>query len=98
MFKSLDPLFMSQLRLAIVSHLVVVGEADFSELKEKTGATAGNLSIQIGKLQQAGYLDVEKTYKNNYPLTLCRITKTGIHAFEAFYDNLKTYFDKPPES
>ncbi|TNE55547.1 MAG: transcriptional regulator [Bacteroidetes bacterium] len=93
MYNELNPLLLSQLRLAIMSHLMVVREADFSTLKEQTGATAGNLSAQITKLQEAGYIDVEKTYKNNYPLTLCRISPEGIAAFEAFYANLKTYFD-----
>ena len=93
MYKELDPLLLSQLRLAIMSFLMVAREAEFNVIKEKTGATAGNLSVQIGKLQEAGYLTVEKTYKNNYPLTICRLTAEGIAAFEAFYSDLKTYFD-----
>ena len=93
MFKSLDPIFLSQLRLAIMSYLMVAEEADFNALKEQTGASAGNLSVQIGKLQEAGYIEVHKTYKNNYPLTLCKRTVQGLEAFEAFYSDLKTYFD-----
>lgn len=96
MYKELDPLLLSQLRLAIMSYLMVVREAEFNALKEETGATAGNLSAQISKLQEAGYLQVEKTYKNNYPLTLCKLTPAGIEAFEAFYADLKTYFTSPP--
>jgi DNA-binding MarR family transcriptional regulator len=92
MYNELDQLLLSQLRLAIMSYLVAVREAEFGALKEKTGATSGNLSVQISKLQEAGYIEVEKTYKNNYPLTLCRITPVGVTAFEAFYDNLKQYF------
>ena len=92
MYKELDPLLLSQLRLAIMSYLMVSREAEFNALKEQTGATAGNLSAQIGKLQEAGYLEVEKTYKNNYPLTICKLTPVGIAAFEAFYSDLKTYF------
>lgn len=92
MYKELDPLLLSQLRLAIMSYLMVSREAEFNMLKEQTGATAGNLSAQIGKLQEAGYLEVEKTYKNNYPLTICKLTPVGIAAFEAFYSDLKTYF------
>lgn len=95
MFKRLDPLLLSQLRLAVMSFLMVSREAEFNVIKEKTAATAGNLSVQIGKLQEAGYITVEKTYKNNYPLTICRITPEGIAAFEAFYSDLKTYFDAP---
>ncbi|MBK6932738.1 MAG: transcriptional regulator [Saprospirales bacterium] len=94
MFKSLDPILLSQLRLAIMSHLIVVREADFNALKDQTGATAGNLSVQISKLQEAGYIEVEKTYKNNYPLTVCKLSPRGIAAFEAFYNDLKTYFDQ----
>lgn len=94
MFKDLDPLLLSQLRLAIMSYLIVVREAEFSAIREQTGATAGNLSAQISKLQEAGYLEVEKTYKNNYPLTLCRLSPRGLAAFEAFYSDLKTYFDQ----
>lgn len=93
MYRELDSLLLSQLRLAVMSYLMVAREAEFNELKEKTGATAGNLSVQIGKLQEAGYLSVEKTYKNNYPLTICRITSQGIVAFEAFYKDLNTYFN-----
>ena len=93
MFKDLNPIFLSQLRLSIMSHLMVVRQAEFGALKSQTGASAGNLSIQIGKLQEAGYLTIEKTYKNNYPLTLCTITEVGIEAFEDFYKDLKTYFE-----
>ena len=94
MYKELDPLLLSQLRLAIMSYLMVVRGAEFNALKEETSATAGNLSAQISKLQEAGYLQVEKTYKNNYPLTLCKLTPVGIEAFEAFYADLKTYFNQ----
>lgn len=92
MYKELDPLLLSQLRLAIMSYLMVTREAEFNALKEQTGATAGNLSAQIAKLQEAGYLEIVKTYKGNYPLTLCKLTPAGITAFETFYGDLKTYF------
>lgn len=91
MFKELNPILHSQLRLAIISLLVSVKEADFTFLKEKTGATAGNLSVQIDKLKQAGYIEVNKSFKNNYPLTQCKITKTGIDAFAEYVEHLKTY-------
>ncbi|MBK8969514.1 MAG: transcriptional regulator [Saprospiraceae bacterium] len=93
MFNELDPLLLSQLRLAIMAHLMVVRETDFNTLKTQTGATAGNLSAQISKLQEAGYIEVEKTFKNNYPLTLCKLSPKGVEAFETFYANLKSYFD-----
>ena len=91
MFKELDPLLHSQLRLSVVSLLVSVKEADFSFLKEKTGATAGNLSVQITKLTDAGYIEVHKSFRDNYPLTTCKITKKGLNAFEDYVENLKQY-------
>ncbi|MCB0609434.1 MAG: transcriptional regulator [Lewinellaceae bacterium] len=91
--KELDPLLLSQLRLAIMSFLMVTREAGFNELKEHAGATSGNLSVQIGKLQEAGYLEVEKTFRDNYPHTICKLTPKGVEAFENFYKDLKTYFN-----
>ncbi|MFN8166473.1 MAG: transcriptional regulator [Bacteroidia bacterium] len=91
MFKDLDPLLHSQLRLAVMSLLIGVKEAEFSFLKEKTGATAGNLSVQITKLSEAGYITVEKTFRDNYPLTICKITPTGVTAFEKYVGALKGY-------
>jgi predicted transcriptional regulator len=94
MFKPLDPLLHSELRLAIVSLLVSVREAEFSYLKEKTGATPGNLSTQIQKLNEADYITIEKSFKGNYPLTTCRITKKGIEAFEQYVEAIKSYLSK----
>lgn len=91
MFKDLDPLLHSQLRLAIMSLLISVKEADFSFLKEKTGATAGNLSVQITKLSEADYISVNKTFRDNYPLTTCKITPQGIQAFEKYVESIKGY-------
>jgi DNA-binding MarR family transcriptional regulator len=91
MFKDLDPVLHSQLRLAIISLLVSLEEAEFNYLKEKTGATSGNLSVQLDKLKQAGYIEVKKSFRNNYPLTTCSITPKGIEAFEAYVKALKTY-------
>ena len=91
MFQNLDPLLHSQLRLAIVSILVTVEEAEFSFLKEKTNATAGNLSVQIDKLQEAKYIKVEKTFKGKYPLTKCAITEKGLKAFEEYVNALQKY-------
>ena len=94
MFKDLDPLLHSQLRLAIMSLLISVKEAEFNFLKEKTGATAGNISVQIQKLKEAGYIDVSKQFKDNYPKTLCKITQLGIGAFENYVENLRSYLRK----
>ena len=92
-FKALDPLLHSQLRLAVVSLLISVEEAEFTYLKDKTGATAGNLSVQINKLKEAGYITVSKQFKNNYPQTTCKITRQGIDAFENYVNALKDYID-----
>ncbi|MCD7931934.1 MAG: transcriptional regulator [Tannerellaceae bacterium] len=93
MFKELDPLLLSELRLAVVSILISVEEADFVYLREKTHATAGNLSVQIDKLQQAGYIEVTKTFKGKRPQTICKITPKGIEAFEKYVDALKSYIN-----
>lgn len=93
MFNDLDPILHSQLRLAVVSLLIGVKEAEFTFLKEKTNATAGNLSVQIQKLKDAGYIDVLKQSKNNYPQTICRITPVGVNAFETYVKNLQVYLN-----
>ena len=94
MFRELDPLLHSQLRLAVVSLLVGLDEADFVYLKEKTEATAGNLSVQIDKLSQAGYIEVEKGFEGKRPRTVCRITAQGRTDFAEYVDALKDYIRK----
>lgn len=94
MFKELDPILHSQLRLAVMSLLIGVKEAEFTFLKEKTGATAGNLSVQIQKLKDAGYIEVQKQFKDNYPQTICRITPIGVNAFEIYVKALQSYIQK----
>ena len=94
MFKDLDPILHSQLRLAVMSLLIGVKEAEFTFIKEKTGSTAGNLSVQISKLKEAGYVDVIKQFKDNYPQTICKITAQGITAFEQYVKNLQAYLGK----
>jgi len=93
MFKDLNPILHSQLRLAVVSILIGVKEAEFTYLREKTNATAGNLSVQINKLKEAGYVDVAKQFKDNYPQTICKITPLGIAAFEEYVRDLQAYLD-----
>ncbi len=90
-FKDLDPILHSQLRLAVMSLLISVREAEFTFIKDKTNATAGNLSVQISKLKEAGYIEVVKHFKDNYPQTICRITARGIKAFEQYVKNLQSY-------
>ncbi len=91
MFKDLNPILHSQLRLAVISLLISVKEAEFTFLKEKTNATAGNLSVQIQKLKEAGYIDVIKQFKDNYPQTICKITPQGVNAFSEYVKSLQTY-------
>ena len=93
MYKDLDPILHSQLRLTIVSTLITLNETDFSHIKEITKAASGNISIQIKKLQDAGYIQVEKSFKNNYPNTMLSITSKGIEAFENYVNNLKKYIN-----
>lgn len=89
--RDLNPLLHSQLRLAVMSILMSVEEADFVYLKEKTGATAGNLSVQIDKLHAAGYIIVEKTFEGKRPKTTCKMSRAGREAFEEYVDALKEY-------
>lgn len=76
-----------------MSVLMSVEQADFSYLKEKTEATAGNLSVQINKLSAANYIEVEKRFHKNYPQTLCKVTAKGRKAFETYVESLKKYLD-----
>lgn len=94
MFKDLDPILHSQLRLAVMSILISVKEAEFTFLRAKTKSTAGNLSVQIQKLKDAGYIDVLKQFKDNYPQTICKVTKEGVTAFEKYVESLQTYLGK----
>ncbi len=91
MFKDLDPILHAQLRLAVISLLISVKEAEFTFLKEKTNASAGNLSVQLNKLKEAGYIHILKQFKNNYPQTICTITPKGVDAFENYVKALQSY-------
>lgn len=91
MFKKLDPILHAQLRLAIMSILIEVKEAEFTYIKKETEATAGNLSVQINKLKEAKYIEVEKKFNGNYPQTICKITSTGISAFESYVKSISSY-------
>jgi DNA-binding MarR family transcriptional regulator len=90
-FKELDPILHSQLRLAVISLLFTTEVAEFTYIREQTGATAGNLSIQITKLKEAGYIEVTKKFRNNYPQTLCNITPLGKQKFTEYVNALKDY-------
>ncbi len=90
-YKALDPLLHSQLRLAVMSLLISMESADFVYIREQTGSTAGNLSVQIEKLSTAGYISVEKTFVGKKPKTTCKITNKGVGAFESYVKNLQQY-------
>jgi DNA-binding transcriptional ArsR family regulator len=92
-FKELDPILHSQLRLAVMSLLVTTESAEFTYIQEQTGATAGNLSVQVTKLKEAGYIEVTKKFSKNYPQTLCRITQLGREKFIEYVDSLKDYLN-----
>ena len=92
-FNDLDPILHSQLRLAVISLLISTELAEFTYIREQTGATAGNLSIQITKLKDAGYIEVTKKFRNNYPQTLCNITPLGKQKFSEYVYSLKDYLN-----
>ena len=94
MFDRLDPLLHSELRLAVMSVLIGADEADFVYLRQQTGATAGNLSVQLDKLAAAGYITVEKGFQGKKPRTTCRVTDTGRAAFTAYVESLRSYIGK----
>ena len=90
-FKELDPILHSQLRLAVISLLISVKEAEFTFIKEKTNSTAGNLSVQLIKLKEAGFIEITKQFTQNYPQTICKIVPKGIDAFEQYANALQSY-------
>ena len=94
MLQDLDPLLHSQLRLGIMSILMSVESAEFTYLKEQTNSTAGNLSVQLDKLSEAGYISLKKSFRGKKPLTTCSITKNGIKAFDEYVEALKKYIHK----
>ncbi|HET8573531.1 MAG TPA: transcriptional regulator [Edaphocola sp.] len=96
MFKNLDPVLHAQLRLAVMSLLIGLEEAEFVYLKEKTNTSAGNLSLQLDKLKKAGYITITKGFKGNYPVTTCKITSKGIQAFENYVEDIKQYLHPKP--
>lgn len=91
MFKNLNPILHSQLRLAIISFLVANGKSDFNEIKDISKATSGNISVQLKKLEKAGYISIIKGFLNNYQHTSIEISKAGIDAFEEYVEAIKQY-------
>ncbi len=93
-FKDLDPLLHSQVRLAVMSILIMVKSAEFNYLLENVNTTKGNLSFQLKKLNEAGYLKIKKSFKGSYPLTTCSITEKGLDAYEIYVNALDEYFNE----
>lgn len=93
MLKELNPIIHSQLRLAIMTLLVSVEEADFNYLKEQTNATSGNISVQLDKLSSAGYIMVTKEFVGKRTRTSCRLTEEGKRAMEKYIETLKSYLN-----
>ena len=89
--RPLNPLLHSELRLAVMSLLVGVGEANFVYLRQQTGATAGNLSVQLDKLSKAGYIEITQAVVGKRPNTSCRLTEEGMAAFEEYVEAIKEY-------
>jgi len=94
MFKDLDPLLHSQVRLSIMTILLPLKSAEFSYLLEHIDTTKGNLSFQISKLKEAGYIQVKKSFRNNYPLTTLSITSKGIEAYDHYIETITEYFQR----
>jgi DNA-binding transcriptional ArsR family regulator len=94
MFSELDPVLHSQVRLAVMSLLMGLKSAEFSYLLECTQTTKGNLSFQLGKLRDAGYIEIKKSFRGNYPLTTCEITEKGAEAFENYVQSISGYLKK----
>jgi DNA-binding MarR family transcriptional regulator len=91
MYNELDPVLNTPVRLAVVSALIKMKQADFGYLQEVTNTTQGNLSHQIKKLSEAEYIEVIKTFKGNYPQTICKLTPKGRKAFEKYVEDIKKY-------
>lgn len=87
----LDPLLHSQLRLAVMSILMSVEEADFVYLRQQTESTAGNLSVQLDKLSNSGYISVEKGFQGKKTRTVCRVTERGREAFRNYVETIRKY-------
>ncbi len=98
MYEELDKMLTQRVRLVIVSTLIKVRSADFNYLKEVTHTTQGNLSHQLKKLKEAGYIDIEKKFVNNYPKTICRLTDKGREAFSRYVEQMKNYLNLGEEA
>lgn len=80
----LDRVIHEPARLLLVTILSTVESADFLFLQKEAGLTKGNLSAHLSKLEEAGYVEIKKTFKGKFPLTVCKLTKNGLKAFTAY--------------
>ena len=94
MYKKLDPVLHSPIRLAIMSILINFKSAEFRYLLDNIDTTKGNLSFQMKKLNEVEYIEIGKSFKGNYPLTTCTITLKGIEAYQVYFDSISSYFRK----
>ena len=92
-----DRLIHEPSRSIILAILSAVESADFLYLQRETGLTKGNLSVHLSKLEEAGYVNIEKTYRGKVPLTLCRMTDPGRNAFETYRKQLKQFVENTKE-
>ena len=76
-------------RLMVVALLAAVKEADFQYLQQTTGLTKGNLSVHLSRLEEAGYIAIEKTFRGKYPLTICRLTELGRSVLDGYKKIMK---------
>lgn len=86
---AIDRVIHEPARLMIVALLSTVASADFLFLQRETGLSKGNLSVQLSRLEEAGYVQIEKTYRGKIPLTLCQLTKAGRNAFQGYCKQLR---------
>lgn len=93
-YQQLDDIIHSRIRLAVMSVLVSVEEADFTFLRDKVNATDGNISVHLRKLEDAGYITVSKTFVDRKPATSYRLTAKGRKAFELYIERLESFIKK----
>lgn len=90
----LDRLIHEPARLLIVTILSTVASADFLFLLRETELTKGNLSAHLSKLENAGYVNIEKTFKGKLPLTVCKLTEAGQKAFDGYRQQMQNFIAK----
>lgn len=93
-YQQLDDVIHSRIRLAVMSLLITLEEAEFNFLKEKINATDGNMSVHLKKLEDAGYISVKKEFINRKPRTMYSLTKNGRKAFEMYLEQLEKMIKK----